>query len=65
MSRELKIGLTVLLLAGAGVWVSGLLPSQVVIRAHQNGDKMHAAEVKIGTSSGAADHSIQNAMEAK
>ena len=27
MSRELKIGLTVLLLAGAGVWLSGLLAS--------------------------------------
>lgn len=29
--------------------------SRVVIHAHQNGDKFHAAEVKIGTSSAAAN----------
>ncbi len=31
--------------------------SRVVIHAHQNGDKFHAVEVKIGTSAAAPNHS--------
>lgn len=39
--------------------------SRVVIHAHQSGDKFHAAEVKIGTSGGAATHSNSTSTEAK
>ena len=31
--------------------------TRVVIHAHKNGDKLHAAEVKIGTNTAAAQHS--------
>ena len=33
-----------------------LVGSRVVIHAHKNGDKLHAAEVKIGTSAAATQH---------
>jgi len=42
-----------------------VIGGRVVIHAHQNGDKFHAAEVRIGTSSTAANHSNPTAMEAK
>ena len=31
--------------------------TRVVIHAHKNGDKLHAAEIKIGTNTAAAKHS--------
>ena len=42
-----------------------VIGSRVVIHDHQNGDKFHAVEVKIGTSSTAANHWNPTAMEAK
>lgn len=33
-----------------------MVGSRVVIHAHQNGDKLHAAEIKIGPSTGVAQH---------
>ena len=42
-----------------------LIGSRVVIHAHQNGDKFHAAEVKIGTTAAAATHSTPTPTEAK
>jgi hypothetical protein len=42
-----------------------LIGSRVVIHAHQNGDNLHAAEIKIGTNTAAADHSDSTPTEAK
>ena len=42
-----------------------MVGSRVVIHAHQNGDKFHAAEVKIGVSAAGAKQSSATAAEAK
>jgi NAD/NADP transhydrogenase alpha subunit len=42
-----------------------LIGSRVVIHAHQNGDKFHAAEVKIGTGTAAANQSTPAPTESK
>jgi hypothetical protein len=39
--------------------------SRVVIHAHVNGDKMHAAEIKIGTGTTATNPAKPSTMEAK
>lgn len=42
-----------------------VLGSRVVIHAHQNGDKFHAAEVKVGINAAGAKQSNSTTSEAK